>query len=176
MLEVGDKKSVQSIGEILPAAIRSFQAINAAFVKKAIAQDNFIHKENCGCGHVIHTFHIPGEQLEGRLRPCKDYDRADRARTAELWYLNAQGKEQPVAIRLTKWLWKTVINAHLFGAYVRITYKGSIRGKLRYSEKIFLVEIDNGAITEKFESVEAEVRKSHKPRKGKIRRPETVNA
>ena len=172
MAKVGEKESAKSIGEI----IRSFKPVNLQFVQKALANDNFIHKAVCGCGHTIYTFHIPGEQLEGRLRPCRDYDRADRARTAELWYLNAQGKEQPVAIRLTKWLWKTVLKSHLFGAYVRITYKGAIRGKLRYSEKIFLVEVDKGAITEKFEPVVAEARKSHKPRKGTIRRPEPVIA
>jgi hypothetical protein len=176
MPEANRGKSVKTIGEILPGIIHKFEAVNEQFVSKMMAQDEFIHKQNCGCGHPIHTFHVPGEQLEGRLRPCKDYDRADRAKTAEIYYLNSQGVEQCCAIRLTKWLWRTVLEHHLFGCYVRITYKGAVRGKLRYSEKIFLVEVDKGAITEKFEAVENIEPKPRKPRKYHIRRPEPVVA
>ncbi len=139
-------------------------ASNAAQVAEAIESDDFIHKEKCGCGLSIYTFRIPGEQLEGRLRPCRSWDRGDRAKTAELWWPVPNSKEQGVAIRLSKMLWQAVNADDLFGRWVRITYKGSKREKhLQYATKIYLVEYDkHEAITESFERVQIDGKKSRK--------------
>ncbi|HUW19354.1 MAG TPA: hypothetical protein VMW16_08635 [Sedimentisphaerales bacterium] len=155
---------------------RKWHAVNAEAVQKQLESDEFIHKGTCGEGLPIHTFRIVGEQLEGRLRPCKAFDRADRARTAEIWYHNGTGKEQGVAIRLSKMLWQVISEHHLFGRWIRITYKGSVRGKFPNSMKVYLVEADTGTITEQFERVETNGdRKNRKPRKPKqIRRPATA--
>jgi hypothetical protein len=165
------------IGSIAENVVRKFAALNQQAIDKARTQEEFIHAASCGCGNPIHTFHIPGEQLEGRLRSCENRDREDRAKTAHLFYHNAQGLEQCVAIRLTKNLWGTIYKNHLFGCYIRITYTGSIlRPHFRHAEKLFLVEVDKGAIQENFERVQNYGRKSDKRRAVKIRRPIPVTA
>jgi hypothetical protein len=91
-----------------------------------------------------------------------------------MWYHNAQGKEQGIAIRLTKHLAGTITKNHLFGRYIRITYKGSVKTGLQYSTKIFLVEVDKGAITEDYDVAPDSTKKHHKYRTKKIHRPEQV--
>ena len=166
----------EKLGRVVQGAMnRIMAASNADQVAEKIESDEFIHKEKCGCGLPIHTFRIPGEQLEGRLRPCRTWNRADRAKTAELWWPAPDGKEQGVAFRLTKMLWQAVLKDSLFGRWVRITYKGSIREKhLQYATKVYLVEYDkNEAITESFERVQTNGdKKSRKHRQKKpIHRP-----
>jgi hypothetical protein len=151
---------------------RHWQPVNAEAVKELVESDNFIHKGNCAEGLPIHSFRIPGESLEGRLRPCKSHDQADRAKTAELWFRNVAGKEIGVAIRLSTMLWQTVKDNELWGQWIRITYKGSVRGKFPNATKVYLVEVDKGSIAAKFERVKSGQYKNRKPRKPRsIRRP-----
>lgn len=153
-------------------AERQYEAVNVDEVEKLTSSERFIHKEKCGEGHPIHTFRIVGEKLEGRLRPCESFDRADRARTAEIHYYDAQGREAIVAIRLNKRLLRTVQDNRLWEEWVRITYMGSHKGKALYAEKVYQVEVDKGAITPQFQGVENEHSTDRKPRSPrKIRRP-----
>ena len=149
----------------------NWQEINLADVQRQIEDPDFIHKSICGCEIPIHTFRVPGESLEGRLRPCPRHDRMDRAKAAHL-YLPTKDGELGVAIRLSKTLWQTIQKNHLWGSYLRITYKGSVRTNFGHAKKIYLIEKDTGAITENYESIGMESGKSNKPRKKrKIRRP-----
>ena len=155
---------------------REFSAVNADEVSAVMESEDFIHKGQCGCGHPLYTFHIVGESVEGRLRPCKKWDRADRARTAELHGIHEQtGRPTIIAIRLSKWLWGAITKGdeELWGQWVRITYQGSIRGRFPNAMKVYLVEVDKGAITPKVERIEyAGSGKGTKARARKaIRRP-----
>ena len=85
-----------------------WESVNGEEVAAAMADDRFIHKGQCGCGVPIFTFRRPGEYLEGRLRPCKSWDRADRAKTAEIHYTLPDGSKTALAIRLSKWLWQVI--------------------------------------------------------------------
>lgn len=153
-----------------------FEAVNADEVSEMMDSEDFIHKGQCGCGHPLYTFHIPGESVEGRLRPCKKWDRADRARTAELHGINAAtGEPVVIAIRLSKWLWGAINKGEgsLWGEWIKITYKGSVRGRFRNALKVYLVEVDKGAITPKSERIDYHATaKGTEPRaKRPIRRP-----
>ncbi|MFA5422450.1 MAG: hypothetical protein WC374_01150 [Phycisphaerae bacterium] len=152
----------------------SYQAVNAEQVEKLLDSPDFIHREKCGDGIPIFTFRFPDESIEGRIRPCKLQDRTDRARTAELEYYRLDGDVRKIAIRLNKRLLKTIRQNHLWGEVIRITYKGSIRGKLQYAEKIYLIEKVTGFLTENSERVEDGDCKRTKHRDKKpIRRPLT---
>jgi hypothetical protein len=158
-------------------AASNWQAVNSQEVQKATGSTRFIHKSACGCGFPLYTFRKPGESVEGRLRTCDNHDRADRAQCAHLHYLTQTGGEAVLAIRLSKRLWKAVDSEsgdkpRLWGRVVRITYKGSIPTKFGHAEKIYLVEVDQGSITEDFKGVEDHGHKSNKPRAARaIRRP-----
>lgn len=143
---------------------RDWQAINLAEVERQLAKSELLNRSACGCKMPIHTFRIPGEFLEGRLRPCHHHDRADRARAAHL-HIPTKNKEISVAIRLSKMLWVAIENNHLWGHYVKITYKGSAPTKFGHAKKLYLVEVDKGSITENFESVRMTDGTSKKPRK-----------
>ena len=152
-----------------------WQAINSDEVEKQIDSPDSIHKSACSCKIPIFTFRIPGESLEGILRPCPGHDRADRARAAHICRIGEDG-EHCVAIRLSKMLWQTIQKNHLWGFYLRITYRGSVRTNFGHAKKIYLIEKDSGVFTENYESVEMESGKSNSPRKKrKIRRPMTVS-
>lgn len=154
---------------------RNWQGANTAEVKKEISKPEFIQKSACGCKITIYTFRIPGQTLEGRLRPCPNHDRADRAKCAHLFWFDEQGKEVGVAIRLSKMLWDAIENKtdKLWGKWIRITYKGSIPTRfVGNAKKIYQVDVDKGTIAEKFESVPMKSVKSRKPRKRRaVRRP-----
>jgi hypothetical protein len=156
---------------------RRWQSVNQRQVDKAVASQRFIHKSACGCGFPLHTFSKPGESVEGRLRPCDNHDRADRAQCAHICYQTQTGQDAVLAIRLSKWLWHAVDKElgdkpRLWGRVVRITYKGSTPTKFGHAQKIYLVEVDQGSITENFQRVEDHATKSSKPRKPRaVRRP-----
>jgi len=156
---------------------RDWQAVNKKQVDKAALSDRFIHKGTCGCGFTIHTFRRPGEQLEGRIRPCYNHDRADRAHCAHIHYLNNVGVEVAIAIRLSKILWEAIDKEtndkpKLWGQWIRITYIGSESTQFGHARKIYLVEVDKGSITENFEAIDTHATKHLKPRKPKaIKRP-----
>lgn len=153
---------------------RKWQGANTAEVKKEISNPEFIQKSACGCKIAIFTFLRPGEILEGRLRPCPNHDRADRAKCAHLYWTDETGKEVGVAFRMSKMLWDAIENKKdkLWGKWIRITYKGSIPTRFGHAKKIYLVEVDKGAVTEKFETVPVRSTKSSKPRKRRaVRRP-----
>jgi len=160
------------------AAQRQWTAVNAKEVQKALSSPEFIHKTHCACGLPIFTFHVPGECIEGRLRPCKRIDRADRAKTAELYWHGPDGKEIGVAFRLSGMLWKPIEKESLWGRWVKITYVGSLRGKFPNATKIYRVEVDKAeAFTEQFLGVDTDAKDSRnrKSRKSKqIRRPAAV--
>lgn len=158
-------------GELQKPPKRDWQGINTDEVIKAVTSPEFIHKSACGCKISIFTFRIPGQFLEGRLRTCPNHDRADRAKCAHLFWLNDEGKEVGVAIRLSKMLWEAIENKgdRLWGRWIRITYRGSIPTRfVGNAQKIYLVEYDKGTITERFETVPTKPTKNRKPRK---RRP-----
>jgi len=149
----------------------NWQAVNLANVEEQKTIGGFIHKSACGCQMAIHTFVEPGDQIEGRVRPCPNHDRADRAGAFHL-YIPTQKGEIGVAIRLTSMLRQAIFDNHLWGQYIRITYKGSVPTKFGHAKKIYLVEVDKGCITEKFETVPVKYKKNRKPRKRRpIKRP-----
>ncbi len=151
-----------------------WQAVNLADVEKQIADPDFIHKSACGCLMPIHTFRIPGEYIEGRLRPCPNHDRSDRARAIHLYFPTKTEKEVGVAIRCSKMLWDAIANDKnpLWGKWIRITYKGSKKTTFGHAKKIYLVEYDKGVITEHFEPADVSGGKNKKPRAARrIRRP-----
>lgn len=155
---------------------QDWQAVNASEVEEQVNDNHFIHKEKCNCSFPIHNFHIVGEQIEGRLRPCENRDISDRAKTAHICFDGEDGKEITICIRLLSMIKKAVEKDHLWGQWIRITYRGIKKLPLGRDMKVFLVEVDKGAITEKFEpcDVTPEECKSRKPRKPKpIRRPLT---
>ena len=152
---------------------RDWQAVNLADVEKQISDPNFLQQSACGCKMPIHTFRIVGDSLEGRLRPCPNRDRDDRAKAAHLFIPTKNG-EIGVAIRLSKMLWAAIENENdrLWGKWIRITYRGSVRTNYGHAKKIYLVEVDRGAITESFETVPTRPTKNSKPRKRRpVRRP-----
>jgi len=150
---------------------QDWQAANLDDVQEQTSNPLFIQKSACGCQIAIHTFVDPGDSLEGRLRPCPNHDRADRAGCVHL-FLPTQNGEVGVAIRLTNMLRQAIFDNNLFGCYIRITYKGSVPTKWGHAKKIYLVEVDRGAVTEKFEPVDITYRQNRKPRKRRpIRRP-----
>ena len=160
-------------GDPVSKTQRDWKAVNQQEVDQYLNSPEFIHRGQCGCGVPIHSFRIPNEQLEGRLRPCRYWDRADRAKTAEIHL----SKDHAVAIRLSGMLWRAIQDNKLWGRWVRITYKGSIRGKFPNALKIYLVEVDKGVITEDWETIDSQVKDS-KNRKSrnlrKIRRPKAI--
>jgi len=161
---------------------RKWQSVNADQVQEALESSDFIHQTTCGCGVPLHTFRIPGESLEGYLRPCGKWDRADRAKTAELHYYTATGQKAAVAVRLSTMLWQAITTdtpetGHLWGRWVRITYKGSQATRHGHAKKIYLIEVDKGTLTPKFEGVGTHERKQSKPRSRRpIRRPAAAAA
>lgn len=147
---------------------RKWQVVNKAELEKALPI-----KSGCGCDIPIYTFLIIGQTLEGRIRPCYKRDRNDRARCAHVHgYFTNDDKETVVAIRMSAMLWAAIANKDkpLWGRWIRITYKGVKPMAFRRAMKIYIVEVDKGAITEDFETVPVnpEDCKSRKPRK---RRP-----
>ena len=143
---------------------QNWQATNLADVEKQIADPQFIHKSACGCTMPIHTFTVPGDSLEGRLRPCPNRDRADRAGAAHL-YIPTKDGEIGVAFRLSNMLRQVIFDNHLWGSYIRITYKGSVPTRFGHAKKIYLVEVDKGIAAEQFEPVQVQYRKNREPRK-----------
>lgn len=148
---------------------RSWQGVNTAEIDKQLASPDFINKAACGCQIPIFTFRKIGESLEGRIRPCYNHDRADRARAAHVHIT----EKNAVAIRLSKMLWKAIEDNHLWGHWIRITFKGKKRTGYGHAQKLYLVEEDKGAAPEKFAPViKTSNGKSRKPReKRKISRP-----
>lgn len=155
---------------------RKWQDVNRQEVDDAIESEQFINKSGCGCDIPIHTFRKPGEVLEGRVRPCYDRDRNDRARCGHLYYYDKNGDEAAVAIRLSAMLWHAINDEpKLWGQWIRITYKGSQWTRYGHAKKIYLVEVDKGTITENFTEVKPNVGRSRKPRKPRqIRRPVSI--
>lgn len=150
----------------------NWQAVNLADVEKQIADPDFIHKSACGCLMPIHTFRIPGEFMEGRLRPCPNHDRADRAQAVHLYMPTSNG-EIGVAIRCSKMIWDAINgNVPLWGRFIKVTYKGSVATKFGHAKKIYLIEYDKGGFTENFSPADVGTGKSKKARPKKpIRRP-----
>jgi len=156
---------------------RHWQAVNQTQVEKAVSSSRFIHKSACGCGFPLYTFRKPGEAIEGRLRPCENHDRADRAQCAHIHYQTVTG-DGVLAIRLSKMLWDCVdkeseSKPRLWGQLIRITYKGSAPTKYGHAKKIYLVEFDRGTVTPNFQGVEnhgaTKQRKAREPKA--VRRP-----
>lgn len=148
---------------------QKWQDVNSDEVKKILASPEFVNKSACGCEIPIYTFRKIGDTLEGRVRPCRNHDRADRARAAHIH----TDEKNVVAIRLSKMLWQAINKNELWGRWVRIKYQGSQRTKYGHAKKIYLVEVDRGR-GPALESVDmAGVEsKSNKPRgKRKISRP-----
>lgn len=143
-----------------------WKAVNLADVQQQITAGGFIHKSACGCQIAIHTFVEPGDQLEGRVRPCPNHDRADRAGAFHL-YMPTQKGEVGVAIRLTGMLRQAIFDNHLWGQYIRITYKGSVPTRFGHAKKIYLVEVQKGCIFDDFETVTVKNKKNRKPRQSK---------
>lgn len=153
---------------------KKWHGVNKAAVEEEISSPEFIQKSLCGCKISIYTFLTPGQTLEGRLRPCPNHDRADRAKCAHIFWFIEDGKEVGVAIRLSKMLWQAIDNKKekLWGKWIRITYKGSIPTRFGHAKKIYLVEYDKGTVNENFETILMEPSKSRKPRKRRaVRRP-----
>lgn len=142
---------------------RNWKELNLADIEKQLRDPDLV-KSACGCKMPIHTFRVPGDYLEGRLRPCPNRDRDDRGKAAHLYFMNEQGQEIGVAIRLSKMLWKTINKYHLWGCYIRVTFKGSVKTGFGHAKKLYLVEKDTGTLTENFEIVPAVNKRSKKPR------------
>lgn len=154
---------------------RNWQAANAGDVKKQVEDPKFIHRSACGCLMPIHTFRIPGDTIEGRLRPCPNHDRADRARAVHIYTPAGDDHgEIGVAIRVNKMIWDAISDKEnpLWGRWIKITYKGSVPTNYGHARKVYLIEYDKGTITENFVPVETTHTKQRKPRPArKIRRP-----
>lgn len=151
-----------------------WKSVNGDEIANLIDSDQFIHKGCCGCGVPIHTFRIPGETIEGRIRPCKQWDRADRSKTAEIeWIDEETAQRMKTAIRLNRRLWKAIQGADLWGRIVRITYKGSVRQPgLRYAEKLYEVSVNTHESREEWKDVsDAGTDRKTKYRKSELRRP-----
>ena len=136
-------------GEPQRQKARDWQAINSDDVKKSII------KSGCGCDIPLFTFLVPGQSLEGRVRPCYKRDKNDRARCAHVHSYSESGEEVVIAIRMSAMLWKVIANKErpLWGQWVRITYKGKKPMKHGHAMKIFLIEVDKGAIAPGFEEI-----------------------
>ncbi|MBA7518483.1 hypothetical protein ES705_10553 [subsurface metagenome] len=158
-------------GESQRQKARDWQGVNTSDVEKAISIST---ESGCGCDIPIFTFKKEniGQTLEGRIRPCYKRNRNDRARCAHIHSYSESGEDVAVAIRMSAMLWAAIANKErpLWGQWVRITYKGLKPMKFGRAMKIFLVEVDKGAITPDFEEIgiSPEDCKSAKPRK---RRP-----
>lgn len=156
------------------AESRNWQEVNAEQIQQELEKDEFIHKTTCGCSHPLFTFRFPGESIEGYLEDCTHQERFDRSRAAHLEFIrDATGQWRKISFRLNKALARTIDKNHLWGRYIKITYKGSVRRKhLHFAEKIYLVEVDKGCITPKYERIENEQPKQTSSRKPKpIKRP-----
>lgn len=143
-----------------------WQAVNLALVEKQLADPKCLNRSACGCNVPIHTFRIPGEYLEGRLRPCPNHDRSDRARAIHLYMPTQTDQEIGVAVRCSKMIWDAINDEKkpLWGRWIRITYKGSIATNYGHAKKIYLIEYDKGGFVEHFEPVDIKNVKSRKPR------------
>ncbi len=145
---------------------KKWHEVNKAEVEKALPERV---NSGCGCDIPIFSFREEGQTLEGRIRPCYKRDRNDRARCGHIHSYTESGEDTVVAIRMSAMLWAAIAKnePHLWGQWIRITYKGLKRMNFGHGMKIFLVEVNKGVIAEDFESVpiNPEDCKSRKPRK-----------
>lgn len=147
---------------------RNLQVVNADEVKEALKSN--LLKSGCGCDVPIFSFRKVDQTIEGRIRPCYKRSKNDRARCAHIHSYTKAGEDVVIAIRMSSMIWQTVANTDnpLWGEWIRITFKGREPTAFGHYKNIFLIEVDKGTITKKFESVSVKYRKSRKPRK---RRP-----
>lgn len=161
---------------------QDFQSVNAAEVAKAKESDQFIHKSQCGCGLPVYTFHVPGQILEGRLRPCphpgSNPDHPVYKCIHIFFYDPDTKKEIGVAVRCSGMLWHAVNHDHrdhgrLWGRWIKITYVGSQKTRFKNAKKIYDVAYDKGSISENFVEVTRYDKKTKTKAKEdrKIRRP-----